>query len=68
MKNNKLHIQYNGTGVKGQSPTGIKQDDYIESFRCTKLERATEIVKRVNKEVIKKAIFKDAKGLVHNII
>lgn len=60
MKNNKLHIQYNGTG--------IKSNDYIESFYCKKLERAEEIVRQVNRDVIKKAVFKDINGTIHNII
>lgn len=78
MRNNRIHIMYNGSGVLGSNfscnrdkITNIilsfeKQDKRyngaIESMRCTKLERAQEIIGSISRDIIKKAIFQDKTG------
>lgn len=62
MKNNKLHIVYSGEPAPMQSPTGVKNKGYIESMRCTKLERAQEIVRGIYPESVESATFKDKTG------
>lgn len=79
MKNNKLHIQYNGLSPKNGANMHhqrcgknlkmiriVKADKMyngrIESMRCTKEERAKEIIKGISRDYIKSAIFKDKFG------
>jgi len=79
MKNNRLHIEYNGhSGKSGQNttiqrlgkhgrtikimPGDSMYNGRIESIRCTKLERAMEIVKGIQSYCIERATFKDAWG------
>lgn len=78
MRNNRIHIMYNGSGVLGSNfscnrdkITNMilsfeKQDKRyngaIESMRCTKLERAQEIIGSISRDIIKKAMFQDKTG------
>lgn len=55
MPNNRLHIQYYGNNQ-------LILAGKIESLRVTKLERATEIVRGIQLDCIRRAIFQDKQG------
>ncbi len=78
VKNNRLHIVYNGTGKAGVNFSCTREEitnrimkftkqnkrynGAIESMRCTKLKRAQEIVRGIQSHIISKAIFQDKSG------
>lgn len=80
MKNNKLHIEYSGDSLHNGANTYLdklinkimKADSMykgrIESMRCTRLERAQEIVKGIQTYCIRRATFTDSRGQQFQII
>ncbi len=83
MKNNRLHIQYNGrsafngrggfrqplsNGMFRRICAGAMYKHRTDSMRCTKLSRAEQIVGRIEKYCIERAVFKDAGGNEFKII
>lgn len=80
MKNNKLHIEYNGSSAANGSNTYLDRltnkimkaesmyNGRIESMRCTRLGRAQEIVRGIQAYCIKRATFTDAAGQQYQII
>lgn len=76
MKNNRLHIVYNGTSRFAGSNGWVERigkrfrfhkadkmyNGCVESMRCTKLHRAQEIIGGIERYCIDKAFFQDKDG------
>lgn len=82
MRNNRLHIEYSGEGRENRNtyiqqmangmfkvmPAEAMYKGRIDSMRCTKLNRAQEIVRSIAPHCITRAIFSDSNGTQIQII
>lgn len=62
LRKNRLHITYNAS-----TRTRFIFDGLKESFRCTNIKRAAQIVGMRNPSIIKEATFRDADGQFYQI-